>query len=101
MSPETSQERIALVVTAAGVLMGALVDLGEVYELRKPRALQTLPAGNNITQINFIKLIGDPTVVVLTGDVVFWQPTEQNVVQGYLQSISPIKIASALPRRVN
>lgn len=94
------QAQLAIVITSAGAIMGTLVksDLDDGFVLRKPRAMNVASAGNGMAKISFSELIGKPVEVVFAGDVVYWHPPDQAVVQVYLESISGLKIARELPR---
>lgn len=94
-----NQERLAIVITAAGCIMGSLLDNGDTILLKKPRALSITPAGPGRVNFTFSELIGRPAELVCAGDATYWIPTDQHVVQTYLESISSIKIARTVPPR--
>jgi hypothetical protein len=93
------QEKLAIVVTPLGPIMGSLVDKGDAFLLKKPRALSVTPAGDGMLRFNLSALIGRPDEMVFTGDIAYWTTPDQNVVKTYLESISDIKIVINLPPR--
>lgn len=101
-------ERLAIVLTPAGAIMGGLEEIQgtdgllDGFELRKPRAMNVVPTGPGQAQVQFLECLGSPDVMHLPADVVWYIPKARNILDTYLQAVSGLHLVSAsrLPRNL-
>lgn len=91
-------ERLAIVLTVVGPIMGGLEEVEDGYELRKPRVLQVANAPNGQQRVLFLELVGGPELLNLSPDAAWFIPKDRPILDAYLESTSKIAIAHQMPR---
>lgn len=89
---------LAIVLTPLGPVMGTLSDTEAGFELAKPRAIQLAPQGGGQVQVGFFDLVGNPEILYLPGEITYYRPTARNILDTYLQAVSGITLATAMPK---
>lgn len=63
-----------------------------------PRVIKLVQKGPNELQVMWLKLLGTPARIHLPASTVYYHPTDEQIVKGYIQMTSGLTVAAAMPR---
>ena len=83
-------------VAGGGFLMGKLTKNHGEWICEDPRLLQPVRDNQGSTGVGFMELIGHPRVVNLGSEIVYFLPVDKDILDGYTESTTNIKIVGGM-----
>ena len=90
--------QISMVIDGGMLLIGKLSKNHEHWTLEEPRMMMMVPQPNGQMMINLSPFPGQPKSINFGPEVKYCVPTDEGVINTYIQMTSNIKIVSSLPK---